>query len=68
MTEVMMVEHETIPIQKIISVACRNYMAFDGLHTFNFDEGINTIIGSNGSGKSSLVRAVSYTHLRAHET
>ena len=34
-------------------------MAFDGLHTFNFDEGINTIIGSNGSGKSSLVRVVS---------
>jgi len=58
MTEVMVVEHETIPIQKIISVACRNYMAFDGLHTFNFDEGINTIIGSNGSGKSSLVRVI----------
>ena len=53
MTGMMMVEHETIPIQRIISVACRNFMAFDGLHTFNFDEGVNTIVGGNSSGKSS---------------
>ncbi len=54
----MMIEHDTIPIQKIISVACRNFMAFEGLHTFEFDEGVNTIIGGNGSGKSSLVTII----------
>jgi energy-coupling factor transporter ATP-binding protein EcfA2 len=58
MTGMMMVENDTIPIQRIISVACRNYMAFDGLHTFNFDKGVNTIIGGNSSGKTSLVRVV----------
>jgi hypothetical protein len=58
MTGMMMVEHETIPIQRIISVACRNFMAFDGLHTFNFDEGVNTIVGGNSSGKSSLVTVI----------
>ena len=26
------------------------------------------IIGSNGAGKSTVLDAVSYTHLRAHET
>ena len=58
MAGVMMIEHDTIPIQKIISVACRNFMAFGGLHTFEFNEGVNTIIGSNGSGKSSLVTII----------
>jgi len=58
MAGVMMIEHDTIPIQKIISVACRNFMAFEGLHTFEFDEGVNTIIGGNGSGKSSLVTII----------
>ena len=72
MTGMMMVENDTIPIQRIISVACRNYMAFDGLHTFNFDKGVNTIIGGNSSGKSSLVRlmvqAVSGSSLRQHSS
>ena len=59
MTDIMFAESDTIPIQRIISVACRNYMAFDGLHTFNFDKGINTIVGGNSSGKTSLVRVIS---------
>ena len=48
-----------IPIERIISVACRNFMAFDDLHTFKFDEGINTVVGGNSSGKSSLVTLIS---------
>ena len=34
-------------------------MAFDGLHTFNFDSGINTLIGGNASGKTSLISVIS---------
>ena len=48
-----------IPIERIISVACRNFMAFDDLHTFKFDEGINTVVGGSSSGKSSLVTLIS---------
>ena len=59
MAEMLIVEHETIPIQKIISVACRNFMAFEDFRTFKFDEGVNTIIGGNASGKSSLVTVIS---------
>ena len=59
MASMMKVNIDTIPIQRIISVACRNYMALDGLHTFNFDRGVNTIIGGNSSGKTSLVRVIS---------
>ena len=55
----IIVKHETIPIQKIISIACRNFMAFDDFRTFKFDEGVNTIIGGNASGKSSLVTVIS---------
>ena len=55
MASMMKVKNDTIPIQRIISVACRNYMALDGLHTFNFDKGVNTIIGGNSSGKTSLL-------------
>ena len=58
MAGVMMIKHDMIPIQKIISVACRNFMAFEGLHTFEFDEGVNTIIGGNGRGKTSLVTLI----------
>ena len=58
MASVMKVKDDTIPIQRIISVACRNYMALDGLHTFNFNKGVNTIIGGNSSGKTSLVRVI----------
>ncbi len=47
-----------IPIQRIISVACRNFMAFDGLHTFEFNEGVNTIVGGNSSGKTTLVNVI----------
>ena len=53
------IDHDSIPIQRIISVACRNFMAFDGLHTFEFNDGVNTIIGGNASGKSSLVTLIS---------
>ena len=34
-------------------------MAFDGLHTFEFDEGVNTIVGGNSSGKTSLITIIS---------
>ena len=30
-----------IPVTKIISAACRNFMAFEGLHNFEFDEAIS---------------------------
>ena len=29
---------------------------------------ILAVIGDNGAGKSTMIKAVSYTHLRAHET
>lgn len=48
-------EERLIPVDKIVSAACKNYMAFDGLHRFEFKDGINTIIGGNASGKTSLV-------------
>lgn len=44
-----------IPVTKIISAACRNFMAFEGLHNFEFDEAISTIVGKNSGGKTSLV-------------
>lgn len=53
-----MIEHHTIPITKIVSAACRDFMAFDGLHNFEFDDGINSIIGGNASGKSSLITLI----------
>ena len=58
MAEMVSIGHGTIPIQKIISVACRNFMAFDNLRTFEFDEIVNTIIGGNGSGKSTLITII----------
>jgi Fe-S cluster assembly ATPase SufC len=53
-----MIEHQTIPITKIVSAACRDFMAFSGLHNFEFDDGINSIIGRNASGKSSLITLI----------
>ena len=53
-----MIEHHTIPITKIVSAACRGFMAFDGLHNFEFDETVNTIIGRNAGGKTSLIRLI----------
>ena len=55
-----MIEHHNIPITKIISAACRNFMAFRELHTFEFEDGINTIIGGNSSGKTSLISLITY--------
>ena len=59
MAEMDLVEDQSIPVQRIISVACRDFMAFDGLHTFEFDEGVNTIVGGNSSGKTSLLTIIS---------
>ena len=53
-----MIEHHKIPITKIISAACRNFMGFSGLHNFEFKDGINSIIGGNASGKSSLITLI----------
>lgn len=53
-----MIEHQTIPITKIVSAACRDFMAFSGLHNFEFTDGINSIIGGNASGKSSLITLI----------
>ena len=53
-----MIEHQKIPITKIISAACRNFMAFSGLHNFEFKDGMNSIIGGNASGKSSLLTLI----------
>ncbi len=59
MAQLHVATDKSIPVQRIISVACRNFMAFDGLHTFEFDSGVNTIIGGNSSGKSSLITLIS---------
>ena len=59
MAEVELIEDQSIPVQRIISLACRDFMAFDGLHTFEFDEGVNTIVGGNSSGKTSLITIIS---------
>ena len=56
MAEMELVEDQSIPIQRIISVACRDFMAFDGLHTFEFYEGVNTLVGGNSSGKTSQLQ------------
>ena len=58
MTDLDSIDNRSIPIQKIISLACRNYMAFEGLHIFEFEDGVNTIVGGNASGKSCLVSAI----------
>ncbi len=54
-----LLDEEAIPIERIISVACRNFIAFDGLHTFEFDNGVNTLVGGNSSGKTSLISVIS---------
>ena len=59
MAEMELVEDQSIPVQRILSVACRNFVPFDGLHTFEFNEGVNTIVGGNSSGKSSLITIIS---------
>ena len=58
MTDLDSIGNRSIPIQKIISIACRNYIAFEGLHIFEFEDGVNTIVGGNASGKSCLVSAI----------
>jgi hypothetical protein len=52
---VKLVGEKEISITKIISAACRNYMHFKGVHTIEFKDGINTIVGGNASGKSSIL-------------
>lgn len=47
-----------IPVEKIVALAMRDLHCFDGLHTFNFKDGVNTIVGRNRSGKSGLVYAL----------
>ena len=59
MAEMELIDDQSIPVQRIISLACRDFMAFDGLHTFDFDEGVNTIVGGNSSGKTSLITIIS---------
>ena len=59
MADIESTEDYSIPVQRIISVACRNFMAFDGLHTFEFNEKVNTIVGGNSSGKSLLINIIS---------
>lgn len=57
----IMIEHQKIPVIKIISIGCRDFMAFSGVHTFEFDSGLNSIIGGNASGKSSLISMIAQT-------
>ena len=52
---VNLVGEKEISITKIISAACKNYMHFKGVHTIEFKDGINTIVGGNASGKSSIL-------------
>ena len=53
-----MIESKIIPITKLISAGCRDFMAFRGAHTFEFKDGVNYIVGRNGEGKTSLVRLI----------
>jgi len=53
-----MKETQMIPITKLISAACRDFMAFRGAHSFEFKDGVNYIVGRNGEGKTSLVRLI----------
>lgn len=46
------------PIFRIHSIAIRNFRSLTGLHTFNFESGINVITGGNSSGKSTVMDAV----------
>ena len=39
------------------SIELQNFMCYHGINTFEFSEGINVIIGSNGYGKSKLFDA-----------
>ena len=45
---VMGIEKGTKSIDRLISINCRDCFLFDGLNQFNFHEGVNTIVGSNG--------------------
>ena len=45
-------------IFRIHSIAIRNFRSLTGLHTFNFESGINVITGGNSSGKSTVMDAV----------
>ena len=49
-----------MPVDFIHSFAVRNFRKLTGLHTFKFEEGINTITGGNASGKSSFIDAIEF--------
>ena len=49
------IRKESVPIERVISAACKNFLAFDNLQTFKFEPGINSIVGGNASGKTSLI-------------
>jgi len=49
-----------MPVEFIHSFAVRNFRKLTGLHTFRFEEGINTITGGNASGKSSFIDAIEF--------
>lgn len=64
-----MIEHNDIAITKVLSAACRDFMAFRGYHNFEFKEGINSIVGGNASGKSSLIALIRQAlspHISSH--
>ena len=64
-----MIEHNDIAITRIISAACRDFMAFRGYHNFEFKDGINSIVGGNASGKSSLISLIRQAlspHISSH--
>ena len=63
-------------IELLQSLTVKNFAIIDNL-SIDFHKGFTAITGETGAGKSLLIdaiglllgeRAVSYTHLRAHET
>jgi exonuclease SbcC len=45
---------------KITKVELKNYRIHKGKHEWTFEKGINLLLGSNGSGKSSVLEAIGF--------
>ena len=44
----------------ISKITLHNFKGFKGDHEFNFDKGINFLVGNNNCGKSTLFQAIDF--------